>query len=153
MKNAVLMAVVLALSTAHRAQGDSPDCATCVQLTDATCTEQANCDNGLDCTSTAFTVPCTGTYALHAEMYCTQVDCHYCVACTHIYAGTRWVTSTHTACDTTCVVESNVVLQEGVDYTLYVCLRSCGSPNCTARCTSCTARGRVQYQDSTCPDW
>ena len=153
MKSLLLILFSLTLCTALWAQGDAPDCTTCVQLTDATCTEQLNCDLGEDCTSTYFAVPCDGTYKLRAEMYCTSVGCQYCVACIHIYDGTQWIASVHTPCNSTCTVENNVVLEEGIRYTLYVCLRSCASSNCLDRCTTCTARGRVQYQNSICPAW
>ncbi len=159
MKKVILAAVIwLAFAALGLAQGgpDTPDCTLCIRRADTSCEAQANCNPGIDCVSTTFTVPCDTIYDVNSEMSCENgSDCKYCLSCVFIsLSGTVIGASvTHNTCEENdCTGHSSIQLQTNKTYTLTVCKRLCEGANC-AECDECTARGEVKFPGSTCPGW
>lgn len=130
----------------------SPGSAQIATVTDGgTCTTITanNCDGpGSHCTTTNFTVPATGNYALVASIdECEdQTSCAYCLTEAYIAPASSgsWIYCAHNECQTSCdPVSVPVQLNANTTYTLYCCKVDCNG-DCHDCPQSCTSRATVQ---------
>jgi hypothetical protein len=127
------------------------ECPLCVCVTDGSCSEIGNCsaDNQTGCESTQFTPECSGTYKFDVTLACA--DCEHCLACAYLFVNGSYVTNRQAGCMAgQCYASDYVNLTRNVTYTLYACLRGCGTGDCNAHCSGCTAKARVYRVLSDC---
>ena len=154
MRATFIMVIMLVMSAALWAQGDSPDCYQLVNGTDTGCSV-TSCDGTQSgCSSYSFLATCTGTYYFDVWTTCTNGDCGDCRTCCYLYESDHPISNCHTSnCDNgDCNETCTVTLQTNHRYTLYVCLYHCPDEEGCANCNlSCTAHACLRFgQTATC---
>ncbi len=149
MKNAILLAVVLAFSTALWAQGDQPE-QFCYRAQDDRCNGAGNC------ASVSFTPVTNTTIYFRCQIACANgVDVAHCkVTATLTQAGATTPLATcknwnEQGCwDNSSATPISVNVQQGVTYTVTACLESCGPEDC---CSNCRAGAWAYEKEAECP--
>jgi hypothetical protein len=142
-----LIALLFGMAGLAFAQGDDPGCNFCYQARDYTC------DGATNCATTTFTAPCDVDVYFRCEIGCgNSIDPTHCRVTAKItQAGVATPLKTCQNWDEErCLIAydaGNIHLQYNVQYTVTVCLESCGPQDC---CGNCRAVASVYTKYATC---